>query len=950
LIGPELSTVGSCLKPEEIVESILWPRRTVKEGYACVSVATSDGKVRQGYKLSETPAELTFRDPTSEAQFKVSKAEIEEIRQDGSLMPDGLAATMSTAEKRDLVRFLLEMGHPGGAAAAVHLARHSAVPAMFSSYDPKPLRPDLWPSWQLPANRNRVYDWYAKQAEYFLKQPNPPFLLPVYPGIYGGRRPEETEGDKPDGRWNQADLGTVLCGVFRGAGVTIPKAVCVRIGDQRELAVCFNPETLCYEALWRDGFFKFSTLRHGFMDGLRMNGTALPRPEGKKPDKPFVYHGFYRHGKRVIFAYRLGDTEMLDSPWVENGQFTRTLAPAAEHPMREMVRGGPPQWPQVLTTRGTLGPDGAGPYVVDTIEPPFVNPWNAPMFFGDHDFLSDGTAMLCTMEGDVWRVDGLDETLAQVHWRRFATGLHQALGLVIAEGQIYVVGRDQITRLHDLNGDGEADFYECFSNAYRTSTFAHDFLCGLERDAQGRFYTASSDLGLLRVSADGRSVETLATGFRNPDGIGMTADGTITVPNSQGQWVPCSMICEVRPGDHFGYRGPRGGQPPALPLVYIPYGLDNSSSGQVTVPDGRFGPLEGQLLHSSFGMGAWFLVLREKVDGQPQGAVMTMPGEFVSGAHRIRFNPKDGQLYATGMAGWGTHTSADGCFQRVRYTGAPVQLPIAYHVHENGVLVTFSRPVERDVAERPNQHLVQAWNYRYSPNYGSPELSARHPGHPGHDLLTVTSAHVLADGRTLFLEIPELQPVNQLHLHMRPDSGPPIDLFGTVHRLAAPFTGFPGYHAVPKTIGAHPILADMVALSRPPLRNPNRFEISGARTVIIEAGTNLSFTVKSFKVRAGEPIRFRFNNPDSVPHNWALLKPGSMAAVGDLVNRIIAEPDAAYRHYIPKTDLVLFYTDIVEPQTRATIYFKAPTVPGRYPYICTFPGHWMVMNGEMIVE
>ncbi len=98
--------------------------------------------------------------------------------------------------------------------------------------------------------------------------------------------------------------------------------------------------------------------------------------------------------------------------------------------------------------------------MVDTIEPPFVNPWNAPFFFGDHDFFPDGTAMLCTMQGDVWRVDGLDDTLGQVHWRRFATGLHQSLGLIVAEGQIYVLGRDQITRLHDLNGDGEADFYE----------------------------------------------------------------------------------------------------------------------------------------------------------------------------------------------------------------------------------------------------------------------------------------------------------------------------------------------------------------------------------------------------------------------------------------------------------------------------------------------------------
>ena len=55
-------------------------------------------------------------------------------------------------------------------------------------------------------------------------------------------------------------------------------------------------------------------------------------------------------------------------------------------------------------------------------------------------------------------------------------------------------------------------------------------------------------------------------------------------------------------------------------------------------------------------------------------------------------------------------------------------------------------------------------------------------------------------------------------------------------------------------------------------------------------------------MRAGEPIKLTFMNPDSVPHNWALIKPGTLARVGDLVNKIIAEPDAASRHYIPRTE------------------------------------------------
>ena len=949
-VGPDLTTAGVCLKPEEIVESVLWPQRQVKPGYAAISVATADGKVHQGYDQAETGSERVLRDPATGEPIRIVKADIVAMRTDGTLMPEGLAASMSPTERRDLVRFLLELGRPG-LSSADRLRQHSHAPAAFT-YDRTPLHPERRPNWRLAVNRDRVYDFYAKEAESFMKQPVMPALLPTFPGLDGGKQGHwgnQNEDTWSDERWNRTDLGSVLSGVFRGAGVTIPKGVCVRLGDRGELAACFNPETLCYEAVWSGGFLRFAATRHGLLDGLILDGTPLPRPEGRRPEQPFAYHGFYRHGNRIVFAYRIGDVELLDAPWVEGGRFTRVVAPVESHPLAHLTRGGgPPRWPQVLTTRGKLGRQG--PYAIDTIEPPFDNPGKALLFFGDHDFFPDGTAMLCTIQGDVWRVDGLDETLQQVRWRRYASGLHQALGLVVAEGKVYVLGRDQVTRLHDLDGDGEADFHECFCNGFVTSPAGHDFISGLQRDASGRFITASGKQGLLRISPDGRTVEVVATGFRNPDGLGLAPDGTLTVPASEGEWTPASMVCEVRPGGHYGYLGPRAGQPPDLPLVYLPRGLDNSSSAQVTVPDDRFGPLRGQMLHFSFGTGTYFLLLREKVDGQPQGAVVPMPGEFLSGVHRGRFNPRDGQLYVSGMAGWGTYTPADGCFQRVRYTGDRVQLPREFHAHENGVLVTFVQPLDRDAAERPGRHFAQAWNYRYSSGYGSPEFSPRHPGQPGHDPMAIRSAHVLADGRTLFLEIPDLQPVNQLHLHLRPDDGPPHDLFATVHRLAAPFTGFPGYHPASKTIAAHPILADLAAMAHKPAPNPWRRDIRGARAITIEAGKNLSYTVRSFTVRAGEPIKLTFLNPDVVPHNWVLIKPGTLPRVGDLVNKIIAEPEAATRHYIPWTDDVLAYTDTVGPQDQFAISFRAPTTPGRYPYLCTFPGHWMVMNGEMIVK
>ncbi len=947
-VGPDLSNLGKTATPQYIVESVLWPKREVKPEYVALQITTTNGRSIQGYRKEETDKELTLVEPGTDKLHRIAKSKIEERREIGTLMPDNLTVGLTDQQRRDLLRFLIELGHTPGLSAAFHLH----VPAEFH-FDRAPLHPEDWPHWQDPVNRDRLYDFYAKEAEYFRQQHHVPHLLPEFPGLDGGtlghwgNQNEETWADD---RWNRTDLGSVMCGVFRGAGVTVPKGVCVRLGDHGELAACFNPETLCYEALWQGGFLRFSRVRHGFMDGLLMDGKAQPRPAGKKPEQSFVYHGFYRHGKRVIFSYRLGNVEMLDAPSVEDGKFVRQVAPAKDHPLAKRTHGGPAQWPQVIETQGVLGK--ARPYAVDTLVPPFKNPWNALLFFGGHDFLPDGTAFLCTMEGDVWRVEGVDKTLKHVRWRRVASGLHQALGLVVAEGSVYVLGRDQITRLVDCNGDGEADFYECVSNAYRTSPAGHDFICGLERDRDGNFYTASGNQGVLRIAPDGRTVTVLATGIRNPDGLGLMPSGLLTVPASEGEWTPASMICEMRTDaampPHFGYRGPREGKPPTLPLAYLPRGMDNSSGAQAVIPDERWGPLRGQMVHLSYGAGSHFLLLRDEVQGQSQAAIVPLPGEFLSGAHRARFNPHDGQLYVTGMGGWGTYTVADGCFQRVRYTGDPVQLPCGFHIHENGIVVRFTRPLDA-AAGQVSSHFAQCWNYRYSAAYGSPEFSPSHPGAHGHDVLEIASVHLLPDGHSLFLELPKLQPVNQLHVHLGVAAGTFRDLIVTVHKLDAPFTGFPGYRAAKKVIAAHPLLSDL-ALAAKHVPNPWRSTIPGARALTLEAGGNLTFSTRTLTVKAGEPIRLTFGNPDVVPHNWVLIQPGSLEHIGELTNKLIADPEAVAHHYVPADPAVLAYTDIVAPKDRFTIYFHAPKTKGKYPFLCTFPGHWMVMNGELIVE
>jgi putative heme-binding domain-containing protein len=109
-VGPDLSSLGTGLAPELIVESILWPNRQVKEGYMATQVTTADGRLVTGYKVKATEEEVRLRDPATRKVVCIAKKNIDEIRDVGSLMPEGLTAAMTNDELCDLIRYLSELG------------------------------------------------------------------------------------------------------------------------------------------------------------------------------------------------------------------------------------------------------------------------------------------------------------------------------------------------------------------------------------------------------------------------------------------------------------------------------------------------------------------------------------------------------------------------------------------------------------------------------------------------------------------------------------------------------------------------------------------------------------------------------------------------------------------------------------------------------------------------
>lgn len=461
-----------------------------------------------------------------------------------------------------------------------------------------------------------------------------------------------------------------------------------------------------------------------------------------------------------------------------------------------LIKGGPSRWNQPLSSRGSLAPAGKEAYVVDDIGLPLDNPWHGSIRFGGLDFFPDGRAALCTWDGDVWIVSGLDAKLDNVRWRRFATGLQQPLGLKIIGGVIHTAGRDQITRLHDLNGDGEADFYENFNNDAGLTLQRHEFVMDLETDAQGNLYYCRSghyiqskrgdNCCVYKLPPDGSKLEVVARGFREPNGLSIAADGTMTVGDNEGNGVPQTPLYHLRHGAFYGYTPPvvadsrwAGWKYTEKPIVWLPTSIDRSAGGQAWVTSKQWGPLEGQLLHTSYGNAALFGVLIDKQAEPWQGAVWKFPLSFSSGIMRARFQPQDGQLYVCGLRGWSTNAVKDGQFCRVRYTGRKAPLPVGLRTVKGGLALSFSEPLDKASAEDE-----QNWIAEWADPIRKPANAAKKV--QKMEELPIESLRLAPDGRTLTLTFEQMQPMSNYTLRYRlksaagPVSG---ELHGTIHRV-----------------------------------------------------------------------------------------------------------------------------------------------------------------------
>lgn len=436
------------------------------------------------------------------------------------------------------------------------------------------------------------------------------------------------------------------------------------------------------------------------------------------------------------------------------------------------------RWPQTVTTRISASTTTAA-YVVDDVALPLDNPWRRDVRIGDIQFLSDGTGVAVTVDGDVWLVRGLDAKDGAVQWRRFASGLHEPMSLAIRDDQIHVFDRNGIWRLRDTNGDDEADLHELFSNAFAQTADTREFPSTVRLAPGGEFVIAkggqeSTTLGkhngsVLRLSADGRQATVLGYGFRQPN-IGVNVrTGLVTASDQQGQYVPSTPLHIVQGGQFYGFlsgKRPREQYPAPIadPLTWIPHTVNPSGISQVWLFGARMGPLTDSLVHISFNRPELFRVLLNNRASRPQAAVVSLVQGFEFAPLNGSVNPRDGQLYVAGfqILGWGTTATRIAGFARVRYTGAPSLGPNEVVPMDKGVLLRFDVPLSAETATQARNYALSSWHYQRTYKYGSPQLKA--DGNPGVDRFAASSAYLSKDRRSVFVAVPDMKPVMQMEI------------------------------------------------------------------------------------------------------------------------------------------------------------------------------------------
>ena len=399
-------------------------------------------------------------------------------------------------------------------------------------------------------------------------------------------------------------------------------------------------------------------------------------------------------------------------------------------------------------------------------------------------------------KGEIWIAKGLLD--GKPVYQKFASGLHEPLGLAYHKGDLYTVQRTELTRLRDTNEDGRADEYLTHAKGWGVTGNYHEYAYGPAVDGADNLWVAlNCSIGKgsnpnnqwrgwsLRVKHDG-SWAPMSGGFRSPSGIGTNLAGDVFATDQQGNWFPTCPLMHVKrgafhghadalqftklPGATFQVKQPlpknltvaeAAKRIPAyqLPAVWFPYRKMGMSTTDILADStkGKFGPFAGQLFCGEFTMSFVSRVFLEKVDGEYQGACFRFREGLDCAALRLQWGT-DGSMYiGQSNRGWNSLGTKSYGLQRLQWTGkVPFEIK-EMSAQRDGFRLMFTQPIDAATVINPKSYTVTSYTYPYQSKYGGEPMDVK--------THTVKVAGLDTTWRSVQLTLDEMRPGYVYELH-----------------------------------------------------------------------------------------------------------------------------------------------------------------------------------------
>ena len=432
--------------------------------------------------------------------------------------------------------------------------------------------------------------------------------------------------------------------------------------------------------------------------------------------------------------------------------------------------------------------------------------------------LPDGQLLIGTRRGDIYLVENAyADPVDKPKFTRWATGLHEIMGLAQRDGAVYAAQRGEITRLKDTAHTGHADTYETFYDGWGIKGDYHEYPMMSHFDKGGNLYVALCLTGsvgsespfrgwFFKITPDGKGIP-FACGVRSPGAVGFNHLGEIFYTDNQGFWNGADNFKQVTEGSFtgnptgnkwydealklnpaFGPKPPEPASPsrwhieaakfPTLipPPVMLPYKkMGQSASGIVCdTSDGKFGPFNHQLFVADQSHSNIARLGLEKIKGKNQGWAMPFRRGFGSGIVPM-VQAADGSWFVGGTnRGWGSTGSKPYSLERFVWTGKTPFEMLDMKLKADGFELSFTQPVDAKTATDPKSYDLSTFTYIYQSSYGSPEVDKTEP--------TIKNITVSADGLKVKLVIEGLVvgSIHELHMDGLKNAGDGKQLLHTV--------------------------------------------------------------------------------------------------------------------------------------------------------------------------